>query len=78
MYELKKEKAMEKVQLKTDLSCQHCVKTVEPILKNETGITNYSIDLNHPDNLITIESEGADIYKVIGQFSEAGYRAEKV
>ena len=69
---------MEKIILKTDLSCQHCVKTVEPILKNESGIKNYEINLEHPDNLVTIESEGADIDNVIGKFNEAGYRAEKV
>jgi copper chaperone CopZ len=69
---------MDKIQLKTDLSCQHCVKTVEPILKNESGIKNYDINLEHPDNLVTIESEGADIDKVIGKFNEAGYRAEIV
>lgn len=69
---------MEKIILKTDLSCKHCVKTVEPILKNETGIIDYSIDLEHADRLVTIESEGADIDKVIGNFNEAGYRAEKV
>jgi len=69
---------MEKIILKTDLSCQHCVKTVEPILKNESGIKNYEINLEHPDNLVTIESEGADIGNVIGKFNEAGYWAEKV
>jgi len=69
---------MEKIILKTDLSCQHCVKTVEPILKNESGIKNYEINLEHPDNLVTIESEGADIGNVIGKFNEAGYRAEIV
>ena len=67
---------MEKINLKTDLSCQHCVKAVEPILKNETGISDYSIDLQHPDKLVTIESEDADIDNVIGKFSEAGYRAK--
>ena len=69
---------MEKIILKTDLSCQHCVKTVEPILKNESGIKNYEINLEHPDNLVTIESEGADIGNVIGKFNEAGYWAEIV
>ena len=39
---------MEKIILKTDLSCQHCVKTVEPILKNESGIKNYELTSNIP------------------------------
>ena len=69
---------MEKINLKTDLSCPHCVKTVEPILKNTAGIADYSIDLKHPDKLVTITSEGADINSVITQFNAVGYTAEKV
>jgi len=69
---------MEKISLKTDLSCPHCVKTVEPILKNTTGIADYSIDLEHPDKLVTISSEGANIKEVISKFNSAGYQAEIV
>jgi len=69
---------MEKIILKTDLSCPHCVKTVEPILKNTVGISDYSIDLEHPDKLVTISSEDANINSVITRFNAAGYKAEKV
>ena len=69
---------MEKIILKTDLSCKHCVMKVEPILKNETGIMDYSIDLDHPDKLVTISSEGANIKDVITKFNAAGYKAEKL
>ena len=69
---------MEKIKLKTDLSCQHCVNKVEPVLKNEEGIKNYDINLKHPDSLVTIEHDGANIDKVVAKFNEAGYKAEKV
>ncbi len=69
---------MEKVVLKTDLSCKHCVMKVEPVLKTEAGIVDYSIDLEHPDKLVTISSEGANINSVITRFNKAGYKAEKV
>ena len=69
---------MEKVVLRTDLGCKHCVIKVEPVLKNETGIVDYSIDLEHPDKLVTIFSESADINKVISKFNNAGYMAEKI
>ena len=69
---------MEKVILKTDLSCKHCVMKVEPVLKSQPGIVDYSIDLEHPDKLVTIASEGADIKDVISKFNEVGYTAEKV
>lgn len=69
---------MEKLILKTDLSCTHCVKKVEPVLKSEPGIINYSIDLEHPDKLVTISSDGVDIDSIIANFKAVGYKAEKV
>ena len=69
---------MEKVVLKTNLSCKHCVMNVEPVLKGESGIVDYSINLDHPDKLVTISSEGADIDAVISGFKKAGYLAEKI
>ena len=69
---------MEKISLKTDLSCKHCVMKIEPVLKSQPGIVDYSIDLEHPDKLVTILSEGVDIKDVISKFSAVGYTAEKV
>jgi copper chaperone CopZ len=51
---------------------------VEPVLKSQLGIVDYTIDLEHPDKLVTIESEGADIKEVISKFNAAGYTAEKI
>lgn len=73
-----KQSKMEKIVLKTDLSCQHCVRKVEPVLKSENGIVDYSIDLEHPDKLVTISSEGLNIQNLIANFKEAGYKAEQV
>ena len=69
---------MQKVILKTDLSCKHCVAKVEPVLKTEKGVIGYTIDLEHPDKLITISSEGAEIRSVISKFKRLGYSAEVI
>lgn len=69
---------MENIVLKTDLSCMHCVRKVEPVLKSEKGILDYSINLEHPDRLITISSEGANIDSVIAKFKTVGYLAEMI
>jgi copper chaperone len=69
---------MEKIVLKTDLSCQHCVRKVEPVLKTEKGIVDYSIDLGHPDKLLTISSLDANINSLIARFKVAGYSAVKI
>ena len=69
---------MEQIKLKTDLSCKHCVMKVEPVLKSMEGIVSYSIDLENPDKTLTIESEGANIDRLILDFKKAGYNAEVI
>jgi len=69
---------MEQIKLKTDLSCKHCVMKVEPILKSTEGVVDYSVDLEHPDRIVSISSEDADINSLIAGFKNAGYVAEKV
>ncbi|MCY1721089.1 heavy-metal-associated domain-containing protein [Prolixibacteraceae bacterium Z1-6] len=69
---------MERVVLKTDLSCPHCIKKVEPILKSEKGVIDYSIDLNHPEKRITISSEEININNLIANIERVGYKAERV
>ena len=69
---------MEQVILKTDLSCKHCVMKVEPVLKSLKGIADYSINLEHPDKLVTIWSVDPNITAIIAGFKAAGYSAEKI
>jgi len=51
---------------------------VEPILKSTEGVVDYSVDLEHPDRIVSISSEDADINSLIAGFKNAGYVAEKV
>ena len=69
---------LEQVILKTDLSCKHCVMKVEPVLTSVRGIVDYSVNLDHPDKLVTIWSEDANIQTVIAGFNAAGYSALKI
>lgn len=69
---------MEKIVLKTDLGCSHCIRKVVPLLKGVPGIIDYSIDLEHPHKLVTIKSEGANLDAVIAGFDKAGYQAERI
>ena len=69
---------MKQIKLKTDLSCKHCVMKVEPVLKAEQGVVSYSIDLENPDKTVTIESDGANIDKLIQNIKKIGYNAEVI
>ena len=69
---------MEQIRLKTDLSCKHCVMKVEPILKSAKGVENYTIDLEHPDKIVSISAQNLDVNLLIANFKKAGYSAEKL
>ncbi len=66
---------METTILKTDLHCGSCVSKIEPVLKAEKAISDYNIDLTHPDKLITITSENLEIKNVITKINNLGYHA---
>jgi len=67
---------METIILKTDLHCENCINKVEPLLKENTFIKDFSFNLYHPDKLITINSENLNLKTVKSLFSKAGYTAE--
>jgi len=67
---------MEALTLKTDLHCGSCVEKVEPILLSDSNIEEYTIDLEHPDKVISIKGKGLKSQDLISKFQEAGYHAE--
>ena len=67
---------MEALTLKTDLHCNSCVNKVEPILSANSDIEEYSIDLEHPDKIISIRGNDLNSQDLISKFHDAGYHAE--
>lgn len=67
---------MEALTLKTNLHCNSCVNKVEPILLSNSDIEEYSIDLEHPDKIISIRGNDLNSQELISKFHDAGYNAE--
>jgi len=67
---------MEALTLKTDLHCNSCVNKVEPILLSNSDIEEYTIDLEHPDKVISIKGKDLMSQDLISKFHDAGYHAE--
>lgn len=67
---------METTILKTDLHCDSCVSKIEPVLNADTSISDYSINLDHPDRIITINSEELDVQDIISKISKVGFKAD--
>ena len=68
---------METTILKTDMHCDKCIRTVEPILKADSSIYKYKFNLGHPDKLITIESDNLNLSSLIENLKGEGYTAQK-
>jgi copper chaperone len=67
---------METLILKTDLHCNSCVNKVEPILLSNSDIEEYTIDLEHPDKIISIKGNDLKSHDLISKYHDAGYHAE--
>lgn len=70
---------METVKFKTTIKCSGCVGTVTPYLNEAVGASNWSVDLQSPDKVLTVNTAGQEKEgEVIKKLQEAGYKAEKI
>lgn len=68
---------MQTLKFKTTMKCNGCVQTVTPFLENSNNIQNWSVDLQNPDRVLTVQTEG-DAEEIKNLLKEAGYQAEEV
>ncbi|HKK67902.1 MAG TPA: hypothetical protein VJ946_06805 [Bacteroidales bacterium] len=68
---------METLKLKTTIKCNGCVNTVKPFLEDSNNISNWSVDLENPEKILTVATEGNE-NEVVDLLHKAGYKAEKV
>lgn len=68
---------MQTLKFKTTMKCNGCVQTVTPFLENSNNIQNWSVDLQNPDRILTVETKG-DAEEVKNLLKEAGYQAEEI
>lgn len=61
------------LKFKTNMDCGHCVARVKPLLDKVEGIESWSVDLDAPDKVLTVQSTGADAAKVIDTVEQAGF-----
>ena len=56
-----------KFRFKTTLKCSGCVSKVTPFLNSLRDVTEWSVDLQHPDKVLTVKKA----------FENAGYKVEE-
>ncbi|RZL20196.1 MAG: hypothetical protein EOO89_01020 [Pedobacter sp.] len=70
---------MHTLKFKTNIKCDACIKTVTPFLNGLDNVDNWKVDTNHPDKVLSIDTEEAlNPKEVIMLLDQVGYHAEKI
>ena len=66
------------LKFKTNINCGGCKAKVSPFLNEEKEISNWEVDLDNPDKILTVKSDTVSPEKVIEAVEKAGFKAEEV
>ncbi len=65
---------METLKFKTNIKCNGCINAVTPYLNKTETISHWTVDLDSPDRILTIETSEPP-QKIEALLKEAGYTA---
>lgn len=68
---------MQTLKFKTTIKCNGCINAVTPFLEKSNNISNWSVDLESPERILTVETEG-NSEEVKNLLNDAGYKAEEI
>lgn len=65
---------MGKFCFQTSIKCANCLKTVTPVLNSILEVDAWSVDLEHPNHLLTVEGE-VEVTDIIEKLASVGFTA---
>ena len=68
----------EEYKFKTSINCGGCVARVTPVLNKVEGITSWKVDVNDPDKILTVQTEGATRQQIVAAVQSIGFDIESV
>ena len=69
---------MKTLKFKTNIKCNNCIAKVKPFLDNKKNITEWNVDIDIPDKILTVTGEDLSENNIIETLEEAGYSALKI
>ncbi len=69
---------METLRFKTSLKCGGCIRAITPGLESLNVINNWSVDLENPDKVLTVEAPDDISEVVIESVKKAGYQISRL
>ena len=67
---------METLKFKTNIKCSGCVAGVTPALNEAVGEDNWKVDIQNPEKILTVVTEGTSAQDIIQAVQKAGFTAE--
>ncbi len=55
---------MTTLKFKTDLNCASCVKAVKPFLDNDDDISDWSVDTDSPEKVLTVTGRKISVEEI--------------
>ena len=69
---------METLRFKTSLKCGGCVSAITPGLESLNSIKKWSVDLESPEKVLSVESPNDISAEVIESVKKAGYQISRL
>lgn len=69
---------MNTYKFKTNIKCSGCIANVTPHLNKDVNISEWSVDVDSPNKILTVMSENLTPQKIKEIVEEAGYKAESI
>jgi copper chaperone len=69
---------MTNLKFKTNINCGNCVRAVTGFLNEVDGITNWQVDTNQPDKILTVEGEDITAEAIVEAVEDAGFEIHAI
>lgn len=69
---------MKTLKFKTNINCSGCINTVTPHLNATEGITNWNVDTQNADKVLTVETEALTADVIAGIITKAGFAIQEI
>lgn len=63
---------------KTNINCGGCVSSVKPHLDKASGITEWSVDTDNKDKILTVKTSEMSKDDVVNLIQNSGFKAEAI
>lgn len=69
---------MSTIKFKTNINCSNCVAKVSPFLDKKVGKESWSVDIESPDKILTVETSDLTPEDIVKTVKRTGFEAEVI